>query len=289
MKLDIFRFISAINKNPYISRTGMPEVKLYCLQDKNFDTYVRKLKILGIQPLAFETEGNDGYLFTRSLNEDKTEFTCELHIKNDVTISWSDLGLLQRTISNNSGYIKEVDLSGLKCEDPYLSGETIQKGIEKVTLPYFTNPITSARELFKDSKLTTLNLSNVDLSTLIDAERMFSGCDILETMDLTSTPLLKLQRAHSMFAFCEKLKSVKIKLHDVTEIRGMFQACRELEEVDLTGSNLQQLNVFDNTSIPDAFKGCNKLDHITYNGPDEYTAGLIKVFNKHLHTPIKHK
>ena len=80
-----------------------------------------------------------------------------------------------------------------------------------------------------------------------------------------------------MFERCKKLKSVDLSgwnTQSVTDMRSMFQKCESLTSLDLSGWNLQKLTLAYRTGR--AFKGCNNLTSITMKGCDDETVRKIE-------------
>lgn len=104
--------------------------------------------------------------------------------------------------------------------------------------------------------LDYLNTSEVD-----DMQFMFSSCTSLETLDLSSFNTEKVTSMATMFENSKNLRSIKLPKgfigSSVTNLKATFSGCESLTELDLSGSNSE--NVKD---MSEMFDGCRALSKL---------------------------
>lgn len=104
--------------------------------------------------------------------------------------------------------------------------------------------------------LDYLNTSDVD-----DMRLMFSSCTSLETLDLSSFNTEKVTNMVTMFENSKHLRSLKLPKgfigSSVTNLNATFRGCESLTELDLSGSNSE--NVKD---MKEMFYGCKALSKL---------------------------
>lgn len=110
--------------------------------------------------------------------------------------------------------------------------------------------------------LTTIeHLDYLNTSEVDDMRSMFSSCTSLETLDLSSFNTEKVTNMVTMFENSKYLRSLKLPKgfigSSVTDLRSMFKDCTSLTELDLSGSNAE--NVKD---MGEMFYGCRALSKL---------------------------
>lgn len=104
--------------------------------------------------------------------------------------------------------------------------------------------------------LDYLNTSEVEVM-----QSMFSFCTSLETLDLSSFNTEKVKNMYAMFDGSTNLRSIKLPQgfigSSVTNLFSMFKDCTSLTELDLSGSNSE--NVKD---MSEMFNGCSALSKL---------------------------
>lgn len=110
--------------------------------------------------------------------------------------------------------------------------------------------------------LTTIeHLDYLNTSEVDDMLSMFSSCTSLETLDLSSFNTEKVTNMVTMFENSKHLRSLKLPKgfigSSVTDLRSMFKDCTSLTELDLSGSNAE--NVKD---MGEMFYGCRALSKL---------------------------
>ncbi|MEB3365099.1 BspA family leucine-rich repeat surface protein [Lactobacillus sp. R2/2] len=100
-------------------------------------------------------------------------------------------------------------------------------------------------------------LDQVDTSEVTNMFGMFSSCNSLEHLDLSSFNTKKVTDMSNMFGSCFKLSSIDLHSFDtssVTEMRFMFSNCQSLTSLDLSNFNTAKV-----TDMTDMFQYCPNL------------------------------
>lgn len=110
--------------------------------------------------------------------------------------------------------------------------------------------------------LTTIeHLDYLNTSEVKYMNSMFRECTSLETLDLSSFNTEKVKDMYAMFDGSTNLRSIKLPQgfigSSVTDLRSMFKDCTSLTELDLSGSNAE--NVKD---MGEMFYGCRALSKL---------------------------
>ncbi len=110
--------------------------------------------------------------------------------------------------------------------------------------------------LTKIEHLDYLNTSEVEYMNL-----MFSQCTSLETLDLSSFNTEKVKNMYAMFDGSTNLRSIKLPQgfigSSVTNLFSMFKDCTSLTELDLSGSNSENVK-----NMSEMFYGCRALSKL---------------------------
>ena len=110
--------------------------------------------------------------------------------------------------------------------------------------------------------LTTIeHLDYLNTSEVDDMHSMFSNCTSLETLDLSSFNTEKVTTMETMFEKSKNLRSIKLPKgfigSSVTELNAMFRGCESLTELDLSGSNSENVK-----AMEEMFYGCKALSKL---------------------------
>ncbi len=124
---------------------------------------------------------------------------------------------------------------------------------------------TTAQEMFHNCKnMTSVDLTEFDMSSLTNMKGMFKGCTSLEVIDWQDVDTSKVTTMENMFAGCASLMSVPVEefcTENVKNVRKMFSNCSALLELDLSSFDMSQVIKAENM-----FKGCGKLISIISPG-----------------------
>lgn len=110
--------------------------------------------------------------------------------------------------------------------------------------------------------LTTIeHLDYLNTSEVDDMHSMFSNCTSLETLDLSSFNTEKVTSMATMFEKSKNLRSIKLPKgfigSSVTNLYAMFKGCESLTELDLSGSNSENVK-----AMEEMFYGCKALSKL---------------------------
>lgn len=110
--------------------------------------------------------------------------------------------------------------------------------------------------------LTTIkHLDYLNTSEVDDMLLMFSSCTSLETLDLSSFNTEKVTSMATMFENSKHLRSLKLPKgfigSSVTNLNAMFRGCESLTELDLSGSNSENVK-----AMEEMFYGCKALSKL---------------------------
>ena len=100
-------------------------------------------------------------------------------------------------------------------------------------------------------------LENLNLQNVTDLSRMFSGCEKLESLDLSQLKTDNVTYMFYMFSECSNLTTLNLSglnTENVKEMNGMFSDCSSLTTIDVTGFNTQNV-----TNMSGMFNGCSSL------------------------------
>lgn len=113
---------------------------------------------------------------------------------------------------------------------------------------------------FKSTNYTSINLSNVDTSQIIDMSGMFAYCRKLKSLDLSNINTSNVNDMSSMFYECESLVSIDMNNVDtgnVMSMTDMFFGCKNIKRVDL--SNMKHDKLYSTIRM---FGGCKNLKYL---------------------------
>lgn len=105
--------------------------------------------------------------------------------------------------------------------------------------------------------LKTIDLSNIDFSSLEDASSMFFRCKSLESINWGSTTMPAVSRASAMFYGCSSLSSIDLSFLSRAQLYtmdSMFGACSKLCDINLSALDLSHI-----TTLSGTFANCSSL------------------------------
>jgi surface protein len=146
------------------------------------------------------------------------------------------------------------------CAKGWFAGfESLEKIIR---LKYLnTSNVKTMSEMFSQCEsLTSLDLTSFNTSNVTDMSAMFYGCKSLKTLNLASFNTAKVTDMSSMFSSCESLTSLNLSSFNtskVTYMTWMFSDCESLEKVNLSSFNTSNV-----TDMDRMFAMCNRLKEL---------------------------
>ena len=118
--------------------------------------------------------------------------------------------------------------------------------------------VADMRNMFSNcSKLTSLDLSNFDTSSVTNMSSMFGYCRGLTSLNLSGWDTSKVTNMSWMFDGCSKLTSLDVSNFDTSNVismSGVFRSCSNLTSLNLSGWDTSKM-----TSMSWMFHNCSKL------------------------------
>ena len=126
---------------------------------------------------------------------------------------------------------------------------------------------TNCNHLFRNfSKLTSIDLSNLDTSPVTNMGAMFSGNTSLTKLDISNFDTSKVIDMGSMFYGCSSLINLEVSnfnTSNVTTMQTMFQGCSRLDSLNLSSFNTSNV-----TNMFWMFSGCGSLTYLNVTSFD---------------------
>ncbi|EAE8430730.1 BspA family leucine-rich repeat surface protein [Listeria monocytogenes] len=123
--------------------------------------------------------------------------------------------------------------------------------------------------------LEKLDVSNFDTSSVTNMRGMFAGCRSLEELDVSHFDTSSVTNMNYMFQYCELLEKLDVSHFDtssVTTMETMFAGCASLEELDISNFNTSSV-----TNMKTMFHGCTSLEELDLSNFD--TSSVTKMNN----------
>ena len=176
-----------------------------------------------------------------TLKENKNEINCKIYMKENNFNE--DILLFNNIEDNKNDFIDTINV--------YIKGNKINfKNIEDKWILNYN---------FKEKGEYEIKI--VFNKKIANISKFFGGCEMLNTIDLSNFDTSNITDMEYLFACCEQLKRIigieKLKTNKVISMKGMFEECLELEELDLSN--------FDTSKVTDMglmFSNCVKLKKI---------------------------
>ena len=111
--------------------------------------------------------------------------------------------------------------------------------------------------LFKESGISSLDLSGFNTSIVVNMQEMFSGCRNLTTLDVSGFETSNVRDMSMMFLNCEKLTALdisKFNTSNVDKMISMFNGCKNLTTLDVSSFNTSNV-----TRMDQMFGECESL------------------------------
>jgi len=183
---------------------------------------------------------------------DTTLMFCQCYKLQVIDVSsWNTISL-QRAVAmfHECGSIQSLDLSSWNTsklnEITYVDGSTVLglfngcSKLETIKLPeaFIDNKITDLQRMFFGcTLLTSVNITNWDTSNVTVMRQMFDGCENLVSLDIAHWDTGNVTDMRWLFGNCTKLSSVNIDKWDVSKVNDfayMFYRCYCITSLDLS-------------------------------------------------------
>ena len=114
------------------------------------------------------------------------------------------------------------------------------------------------------SKLTSLDVSGFNTSSVTSMASMFSGCSGLTSLDVSGFNTSSVTSMYGMFSGCSGLTNLDVSgfnTSSVKDMKNMFYGCSGLTSMDVSGFNTSSV-----TSMYGMFYGCSGLTSMDVSG-----------------------
>lgn len=144
-----------------------------------------------------------------------------------------------------------------------------------------TTNVTNMDYMFNQCRnMTYLTLGkDFNMKSITSVKRLFSICESLNTIDISSFDLSNMTSLSSLFYNCKSLTTVifgdNFDTSTITDMSSMFYGCEALENVDLSVFNTSNV-----TNMSYMFRGCHELKNINLTSFDTSdVANMSGMFN----------
>ncbi len=155
-------------------------------------------------------------------------------------------------------------------DSPNWNGSSVLSNIKTVIFEDSFKEVTpnSCKQWFEDfTNLTTIeNFENLNTQLVNNMSNMFSGCESLVTLDLSSFITSNVTILSTMFSGCSALTSVNLSSFNtpkLTNMSSMFYNCSSLQSLDLSAFNTCLV-----TNMSNMFYGCSGLTALNLSSFD---------------------
>ncbi|EAC5132596.1 BspA family leucine-rich repeat surface protein [Listeria monocytogenes] len=164
--------------------------------------------------------------------------------------------------------IEQCNLSGVTSfrsafEGQLALGKVIIRDNYYPETPFLTN----IKRMFAScSKISELDVSGLNTSSVTDMEYVFAGPVVLEKLDVSNFDTSSVTNMRGMFAGCRSLEELDVSHFDtssVTNMNYMFQYCELLEKLDVSHFDTSSV-----TNMKTMFNGCNSLEELDLSNFD---------------------
>ena len=111
-----------------------------------------------------------------------------------------------------------------------------------------SNKCNSLRTMFQNCHLlTSIDVSNWDVSNVTDMSYMFYNCAVIKSIDVSNWNVVNVTNMHSMFNNCSSLTTLDISswnVSNVTDMGYMFHYCFALTSLDVSNWNVGKVTTF---------------------------------------------
>ncbi|MGJ6907352.1 BspA family leucine-rich repeat surface protein, partial [Listeria monocytogenes] len=164
--------------------------------------------------------------------------------------------------------IEQCNLSGVTSfrsafEGQLALGKVIIRDNYYPETPFLTN----IKRMFAScSKISELDVSGLNTSSVTDMEYVFAGPVVLEKLDVSNFDTSSVTNMRGMFAGCRSLEELDVSHFDtssVTNMNYMFQYCELLEKLDVSHFDTSSV-----TTMHYMFGGCTSLEALDVSNFD---------------------
>ena len=220
--------------------------------------------------LAIKNIINNNNLFKLRKLEDSTSITIIINgPKENAKILYEDYGTLPDHvyINDDSEEFQKINTINLENEGP------------NTIIMIWDSKIRSCINMFNGcSSIISIDLSNLDVSSISSMNSMFLSCSSLLYLNLTNFNTKSVKNMNNMFKGCSSLQSLDLSNFNtflVTNMNGMFTGCNSLTYLDLSNFNTSNLKNMDKI-----FSDCFSLTSIDISNFDtKHITSMNGIFN----------
>lgn len=109
-------------------------------------------------------------------------------------------------------------------------------------------------------------IENMDVHNVTDARQAFSGCGMVQKIDFSRLNFCNVTLADNLFTECVNLTSIKLgkNFGKLVSQTNMFQRCKQLEQIDLQGTDFSSLRDMVNMFAQDQMLHSVNLGNINF-------------------------
>ena len=190
----------------------------------------------------------------------------------DIKLNEIGKGIILFNKENKDGidvYLNEQKINMKKENDKWIIDYNFKKDGKYRFKIIFNNKVTDLKRFFLEcSNISSLDLSNLDTSNVIDMNRMFSKCKILkEIKGLNRLNTRNVTNMNTMFQLCEEIEYLDVSNFDtsnVTDMQYMFNKCYKLKEI----KGINKFNTIKVDNMKSMFKFCQNLKYLDLSNFD---------------------
>ena len=96
----------------------------------------------------------------------------------------------------------------------------------------------------KCTKITSIDLSNINAHNVQSMKNIFSSCSSLETINFNNFKAQNIKNMNGLFNGCSSLKSIDLSsfnTKNVTNMRNLFDDCSSITSIDLSNFDTEQV------------------------------------------------
>ena len=164
----------------------------------------------------------------------------------------------------NVGPFEDLGSSGVSTEW-FGNKSTITTVVFDDSFANCTTLTSTAYWFYQLTKLTTITgIQNLKMDNVSDINSMFSDCESLTSLDLSSLNLSNVTNMHQVFEGCTGLENIildGVNTENVTNMGDLFLNCRSLKTIDLSSFNTSKV-----TNMAYMFYRCTSLTTVYVSG-----------------------
>ena len=251
LKTNEYRVLMPNENTAAIATDELNDVRIVLSIDNGgYDVSTTVTNIPAVKPQPILQKGTDfnknikddttAILFTNAIWPDDAELIDVSAAQDNSVVAWY-VGTTMYVRAKNSN---DPVIANANCNSMFSNNRQLTT-IDLSNLD--TSSVTNMRYMFYNCRsLTSLNLSNFDTSSVMDMSYMFRDCRSLTSLDVTNFDTSSVTDMSYMFYYCSGLTSLDVTKFDtsgVTDMSYMFYYCSGLTSLDLSN--------FDTSSVTD--------------------------------------